>query len=97
MSESNDDLNIQTEVLITLLSGQVARLVSIDGDKVAIVSPEPAPPGATVRGRVSHVATEFELKVRNCVKSTRGFDIDGRLRNATRPMKARLSDGKLPR
>ena len=93
MSESND-LTPAAEVLITLRSGQVARLVSIDGDKVAILSPEPAPPGATVRGQVSDAATEFELKVRNCVKNARGFDIDGRLRNATRPMKTRLSAGK---
>ena len=94
MSESNDDLTSTAAVLITLRSGQVARLVSIDGDKVAILSPEPAPPGATVRGQVSEVSTEFELKVRNCVKGSHGFDIDGRLRNATRPMKARLSEGK---
>lgn len=96
MSDSNDSSTDQAPVRIVLHSGQVATLVSINGDKVAIQSPEPAPPGATVRGSVATVPTEFELKVRNCVKNGQYFNIDGRLRNATRPLKALLSEGKLP-
>jgi hypothetical protein len=75
---------------IVLSSGGVAYLISTDGDKTAIASPEPAPPGATVCGYVTGCATEFQLKVRNCIKKGDVFMIDGRLRNITRPLKAVL-------
>lgn len=76
---------------ITLLSGKVAQLLRSDGDKTSILSPEPAPPGSTVRGRIADVGVEFQLKVRNCVKQGSVFEIDGRVMNATRQMKECLA------
>ncbi len=78
------------ELIITLPSGEQAFLLQSDGDKTTIKSPLPAPPGATVRGKVADLAVEFQLKVRNCVKKGDLFEIDGRTRNATRELKARL-------
>ena len=68
-------------------------MLSSDGDKTAIQSPEPAPPGATVRGRIAGCAVEFQLKVRNCVKKGNSFEIDGRLRNASRELKTLIARG----
>jgi hypothetical protein len=76
---------------ITLPSGNVALLLRSDGDKTSILSPEPAPPGSTVRGRIIDMSVEFQLKVRNCIKRESAFEIDGRVMNATRPMKERLA------
>ncbi len=80
-------------ISIHLPSSQLAFVAETDGDKTTIHSPEPAPPGATVRGRIDNVAVEFQLKVRNCKKVGDVFVIDGRLRNATRKMKAALTGG----
>ncbi len=85
MSDSN--------IAITLPDGQLAHIESTDGDKTTILSPLPSPPGSTVRGRVDGVACEFQLKVRNCRKIDGVFLIDGRLRNATREIKAVLVPG----
>jgi hypothetical protein len=80
-----------THLEITLLSGKVARLLRSDGDKTSILSPEPAPPGSTVRGRIDDASVEFQLKVRNCIKRDTSYEIDGRVVNATRPLKERLA------
>ncbi len=82
--------NPDSSVRVQLPSGEFASVVRSDGDKTTIHSPVPAPPGATVRGRVDGCAVEFQLKVRNCVKRGDDFEIDGRLRNATRDLKALL-------
>lgn len=72
---------------MTLLSGAQATIVETDGDKTLIRTPEPSPPGSTVRARISGVSCEFQLKVRNCKKEGDTFLIDGRVKNATREMK----------
>jgi len=80
-----------THLEITLLSGKLAQLLRSDGDKTSILSPESSPPGSTVRGRIADMNIEFQLKVRNCIKRDDSFEIDGRVMNATRPMKERLA------
>lgn len=84
------------EIRISLPSGNTARITETDGDRTTIESPEPSPPGSTVRGRIDGVQCEFELKVRNCRKDGDFFYIDGRTRNATREMKECLKAGVAP-
>lgn len=80
-----------TPITMTLTSGEAATVIETDGDKTVIRSPNPSPPGSTVRGRFEGVACEFQLKVRNCKKDGEAFLIDGRVRNATREMKQFLT------
>jgi hypothetical protein len=75
---------------ITLPTGESATLVKSDGDKTTILSPLPAPPGATVRGRIDGCSVEFQLKVRNCVRKGELFEIDGRTRNPSREVRTLL-------
>lgn len=76
---------------IELLSGKQARIVMTDGDRTTIESPDPSPPGSTVRGRIEGISCEFRLKVRNCKREGDGYCIDGRLQNATRELKQLLT------
>ena len=75
---------------ITLPTGDTAYVELSDGDKTTIASPLPSPPGSTVKGTISGVQAEFQLKVRNCKKKGDFFFIDGRTMNATREMRAAL-------
>jgi len=75
---------------LTLPSGDVAHIVTTDGDKTEIRSPRPSPPGSTVKAKLAGVACEFQLKVRNCKKKGDEFFIDGRVQNATRELKSAL-------
>lgn len=84
---------MNTPIVMTLPSGAAASIVETDGDKTLIRTPEPSPPGSTVRGRIPGVACEFQLKVRNCKKDGESFLIDGRVKNATREMKQFLTPG----
>ena len=76
---------------LTLPSGALGTIVETDGDKSLVRSPEPSPPGSTLRGRIEGVSCEFQLKVRNCKKDGDSFLIDGRVKNATREMKQFLT------
>lgn len=82
---------MKTPIAITLQNGAAATLVETDGDKSLVRSPEPSPPGSTLRGRIDGVTCEFQLKVRNCRKDGESFLIDGRVKNATREMKQFLA------
>ncbi len=75
---------------VILKSGGNARILESDGDKTTIESPEAFPPGSTVLGAVDGVSAEFHLKVKSCKRQGETFRIEGRLRNATREMKARV-------
>ena len=83
-------------ITITLPNGKTARVTKTEGDHTTIESPEPSPPGSTVRGRIQGIKCEFELKVRNCKKVGDSFFIDGRARNATREMKEYLKALEAP-
>jgi hypothetical protein len=80
----------ESPLKITLSSGQTAILHSHDGKQTVIRSPESAPPGATVRGTLPGVQSEFQLKVRDCRKEGEEFVILGRTQNATKELLARL-------
>jgi len=83
-------------IVLTLSSGARAVVLSSDGDKTTIQSPESSPPGSTVRGHIAAATAEFQLKVRNCVKVGNNFEIDGRVINAPRELKLLLAQsGKL--
>lgn len=75
---------------ILLRSGDAATLLSSDGHQARISSPKPAPPGSLVAGKLDGVATEFQLKVRNCYRDGDRFVVEGRTQNATRELKAAL-------
>ncbi len=79
------------KIAFTLKSGGVAHIELSDGDRTTISSPTPSPPGSTVRGRMSKIACELQLKVRNCKKKGELFYIDGRLQNASKELKALLT------
>jgi hypothetical protein len=80
---------------ITLPDGQHASLESSDGRSVRVHSPLSAPPGATLRARVSAPAESVEVKVRSCRRLPDSeppvFLIEGRLQNATRELRAALA------
>lgn len=76
--------------VMILPSGGTCRVLTSDGDRTTIESPESSPPGSVVRARVDGLSVEFQLKVRNCRKQDEGFAIDGRTQNATREMRAWL-------
>lgn len=76
---------------LTLKTGEPARLVQAAGDKLSIESPLSSPPGSTVYATVEGVACEFQLKVQRCRKlNETHYQIDGRLRNATRELQAKI-------
>jgi hypothetical protein len=83
-------------VLLTLPSGKVAAIEATDGDKTTLRSPEPAPPGSLVRGHVPGCSCEFQLKVRSCRQLEGAFFIDGRVRNASRELRALLLGSPSP-
>lgn len=78
---------------ITLRQGGTAQLLETDGDKAAVASPVPSPPGSTLAGTIPGAAVEFQLKVKLCRREGEGFRIEGRLRNATRELKDLLLRG----
>lgn len=83
----------------SLSSGKVGSVVSCMDKRVELHSPEPAPPGSTVKGRVPGVTSCFlEVKVRSCRKLPESglFLVQGRLQNATRELLAHLEEGGEP-
>jgi hypothetical protein len=82
---------LNAPLLFALKDGSLAEVVQSDGDKTTIRSPLPSPPGSTVRGTVTGLTGEFQLKVRSCKKEEGAFVIDGRAQNATRAIRAWLT------
>jgi len=81
---------------IALKTGELAELVTLQGDKATLASPLPSPPGSTVQCAVHQdqvFVGDFQLKVNRCRKVGDLFHIDGRIRNATREVKAELEAG----
>lgn len=73
---------------IFLEDGTEAWLLRSDGDKTTIATNRAFPHGSTVRA--STVKGPFELKVHRCKKVKERFEIDGRLKNLSREVKAFL-------
>ncbi len=74
----------------TLRSGKLARILSTNLERVSIESPESSPPGSTVAGLIEGVSCEFQMKVQKCRRVGEVFQLDGRLQNATKELRARL-------
>jgi hypothetical protein len=85
-----DKVEQQSGLLILLPDGERAWLKTHEKKHTAVFSTISSPPGSTVRGQVEGVASEFQLKVRNCRKVGELFLIDGRTQNATRELNAIL-------
>lgn len=76
---------------IQLKSGQRAEVVQSDGDTTTILSPQASPPGSTVVATLEGIASELQLKVKSCKKDGDLFRIEGRLRNAPKEVRDRLT------
>lgn len=76
-----------------LASGAAARVTEFSAGRTILESPEPAPPGSTVRGTINGLNCPLEVKVRNCRRlAPEGvFLIEGRLQNARRELLQRLN------
>ena len=77
-------------VEVLLKTGETALILKSDGDTTVLESPRSSPPGSTVLGRVVGIESELHLKVARCRKVGESFQIEGRLRNAPRDLKAVL-------
>jgi hypothetical protein len=76
---------------LTLQNGQRAEVVASDGDATIILSPAASPPGSTVVGRLEGIDFDLQLKVKSCKRDGGAFRIEGRLRNASREVRERLT------
>ncbi len=76
---------------LLLKNGQRAEVVESDGDNTAILSPAASPPGSTVVGRLEGIDFDLQLKVKSCKRQGDAFRIEGRLRNASREVRERLT------
>ncbi len=76
---------------LVLQNGQRAEVLESDGDATTILSPAASPPGSTVVGRLEGIAFDLQLKVKSCKREGDGFRIEGRLRNASREVRDRLT------
>jgi hypothetical protein len=76
---------------LVLQNGQRAEVLESDGDTTAISSPTASPPGSTVVGRLEGIDFDLQLKVKSCKREGDAFRIEGRLRNASREVRDRLT------
>jgi hypothetical protein len=76
---------------VTLKDGQRGEVVRSDGDHTFLLCPFASPPGSTVLGTLDGIAHELQLKVKNCKRQGDAFLIEGRLRNASREARERLT------
>ena len=88
----------KSPVPFSLTSGQPGRVLFFSPRKIVIETPEPSPPGSTVRGRLTGLQVELQVKVHNCQKQAESglFVITGRTQNATREINAVLSGAPVP-
>jgi hypothetical protein len=86
--------------------GGEAELAAIDGDRVRLRSSSPSAPGSRIEGSLLASGTAIRLKVARCrlqecggrtnsrddvTKADRFYELDGRLIDATREVRAELA------
>ncbi len=68
----------------------VANIVAIDGERVSLLATRPSAPGCPLAGNLND-ETPVRVKVHRCRKQGERFLIEGRLIDATRQLRERLS------
>ncbi len=76
---------------LTLKNGEHAEIVASDGDTTTLLCPFASAPGSTVSGQLDGIDFELQLKVKRCRREGELFRIEGRLRNAAREVRERLT------
>lgn len=75
--------------------GGEAELVAIDGDRVRVRSTIPSAPGSRIEGALAPTGKPIRLKVARCRREQGAggfeFEIDGRLLDATREVRAEMA------
>ena len=82
-------------IVLSLHKGGSARLVSTDGDLVALLSSVPAPPGTPLEGELE--GQSYRIKVRSCRRTGDDpelvYRIEGRWQNLSRAQRERVTVG----
>jgi hypothetical protein len=71
--------------------GGAAEIVAIEADRVRLRSTIPSAPGSRLEGALAATGKPIRLKVARCRREEAGdFEIDGRLIDATREVRAEI-------
>lgn len=77
---------------LRLAKGGEAEIVALDGERVTLLSPASAPPGATIDGDLPlNEPTPLRIKVRGCKRDGENFRIDGRIVDLSKSTRERLA------
>jgi hypothetical protein len=68
-----------------------ANIVAIDGERVGLLSTRAAAPGCPLAANMMEDGALVRVKVHRCRKQGERFLIEGRLIDATRPLRERLA------
>lgn len=72
---------------IVLSTGEDASVLESDGDKTMILATRAFPPGSTLTAQAATMDKPFSMKVSRSKRSTHGFEVEGRIRNASRELR----------
>ena len=70
--------------------GGEARVASLDGERLRVLSTTPAAPGTPLDGALEN-GTRVRVKVARCRREADGFVIEGRLVDASRELKKTIA------
>jgi hypothetical protein len=70
--------------------GGEARVSSLDGERIRLISTTPAAPGTPLEGALDN-GTEVRVKVARCRREAEGFVIEGRLVDASREVRKAIA------
>ncbi len=71
--------------------GGDATFVSVDGDRVVVDSSLSSPPGSLIDGTLVNGGDAIRIKVRGCKRDGERFRIEGRIIDASRDLRQRLT------
>ena len=75
---------------ITWVKGGEADVVVLDPERIQVRSSIPSAPGSRIEGHLASRA-QVRIKVHRCKRTEQGFDIEGRLLDGTREIRAALA------
>ena len=79
--------------ILSLAKGGSARVLTVDGEWVSLLSSVAAPPGTPLEGALE--GTTYRIKVRSCRRTEEDpelpFHIEGRFQNLSRAARERLA------
>jgi hypothetical protein len=77
-------------IALVLSSGEPALILQTDGDKTSLEVPRAFPHGSTITGQIVDSEFNVEVKVFRCQRVGAAYRVDGRVKNASRALKAAL-------